>query len=127
MSRNKASSFGPSRPRSSHKPIRTAFQRPDILSQPLDVLVTVFNSARYRTRWKHYEDFISMAEAAGSAVRVWTVEVAFGEREFAVTDPCNERHLQLRTSTELWHKERSQNLLVQRVIARHPHAEYFAF
>jgi hypothetical protein len=127
MSRNKSRDFATPRKRTAHKSIRTVFQRPDAITQPLDVIVTCFNSARYRTRWKHYEDFMSMAEAAGSAVRVWTVEIAFGDREFAITDPHNERHLQLRTSSELWHKERSQNLLVQRVIARHPHAEYFAF
>lgn len=106
---------------------RTMFQRPDRITQPLDVLLTVFNNARWRTRWKHYEDFVSHAECAGAAVRVWTVEVIFGAREAAVTDPSNPRHLQLYTSTELWHKERSQNLLVRHVLAQHPDAEYFAF
>jgi hypothetical protein len=124
---NKAQSFSAPRSRTKHSTMPTAFQRPDRITQPLDVLVTVFNSARYRTRWKHYEDFVRMCDAAGSAVRLWTAEIAFGAREFAVTDPRNERHLQLRTDTELWHKERSLNLLLHRVIARHPHAEYFAF
>jgi hypothetical protein len=125
--RNKSRSFGARRPDPKPKPIRTVFQRPDALIQPLDVMVTVFNSARYRSRWKHYEDFVSLCDAAGDAVRLWTVEIAFGERDFAVTDARNEQHLQLRTSHELWHKERSLNLLAARVVARHPRAQYFAF
>jgi len=107
--------------------VKTLFQRPDKLDAPLDVIVTVFNSARYRSRWKHYEDFISMAERAGKAVRLWTVEVAFGDRAFAVTDRRNRRHLQLRTNSEIWHKERSQNLMLARVVTEHPDSAYIAF
>lgn len=124
---NKATTFEISRPPTIVQPPRTMFQRPDYLSYPLDVIITVFNSARYRTRWKHYEDFVSHCNLAGDAVRLWVVEVAFGDREFVITSPHNERHLQLRTTSELWHKERSQNLLVQRIVQRHPRARWFAF
>src|ERR1043166_1797005 len=105
--------------------MKTLFQRPDRLKQPLDVLVPVFNSARYRNRWKHYEDFITMAER--TSVRLWTVEIAFGGREFAVTRNGNPRHLRLRTSSELWHKERSQNLLLQYALSQQPDIKYIAF
>lgn len=124
---NKATTFEISRPPTIVQPARTMFQRPDYLSYPLDVIITVFNSARYRTRWKHYEDFVSHCNLVGDSVRLWVVEVAFGDREFVVTSPTNERHLQLRTDSELWHKERSQNLLVQRIVQRHPRARWFAF
>jgi hypothetical protein len=107
--------------------VTTLFQRPDRVAQPLDVILTVFNSARFRTRWKHYQDFVSMAERAGSAVRLWTVEVAFGERAFAVTEKGNPRHLQLRTNCEIWHKERSQNIMLSRVVTEHPDCKYIAF
>jgi len=124
---NKGANHAP-RPRGraiEHMP--SMFQRPDRITQPLDVILTVFNNARWRSRWKLYEDFVRHAEAQGDAVRIWTVEVIFGSREPAVTDPSNPRHLQLYTTSELWHKERSQNLLVQRVVQQHPDAEYFAF
>ena len=107
--------------------LATPFQRPDRITQPLDVILTVFNNARWRSRWKLYDDFLRHAQASGDAVRIWTVEVIFGKREAAVTSPANPRHLQLYTTSELWHKERSQNLLVQRVIQQYPNAEYFAF
>lgn len=93
---------------------KTHFQRPDRLNQTLYVLTTVFNSARYRTRWKHYGNFARMVSHYPD-VEHYTVELAFGDREFAVTDSRNPRHLQLRTNCELWHKERSLNLLAQRL------------
>jgi hypothetical protein len=110
--------------------MQTFFQRPDRLEQPLDVIIPVFNSARYRTRWKHYQDFVSMAERAANAVRIWTVEIAFGDRAFALNSQpstLNHRVLRLRTSAELWHKERSQNLLLQYLLSQQPDAEYIAF
>src|SRR6266545_4352008 len=106
--------------------MKTLFQRPDQLDEPLDVIVTVFNSPRYRTRWKLYEDFASRVEGL-PGVRLWTVEVAFGRREFAITSKDNPRHLQLRTTAEIWHKERAQNLMLYRVVETYPGAKYIAF
>ncbi len=127
MTANKAVTHGNRPEPTPAQHVGTMFQRPDRITEPLDVILTVFNNARWRSRWKLYEDFVRHAESAGDAVRIWTVEVVFGAREAAVTDPANPRHLRLHTSTELWHKERSQALLVQKVIAQHPSAQYFAF
>lgn len=91
----------------------TMFQRPDTIRDPLYVVTTIFNAPRYRTRWKLYEDFKMMVEASGAIL--YTAEVAFGHREFAVTEPENPRHLQLRTDTEIWHKEQVLNLLIQKL------------
>jgi hypothetical protein len=91
----------------------TLFQRPDRLADPLYVVTTVFNSARSRTRWKLYEDFALHVEQAGAIL--YTVEVAFGGRDFVITQPDNPRHLQLRTWHELWLKEAATNLLVSRL------------
>lgn len=91
------------------------FSRPDRLHDPLYVVTTVFNSPRYRTRWKLYQDFALRVERAGA--KLYTVEVAFGDRDFSVTDPANPQHLQLRTSSELWLKENAINLGVARLPA----------
>lgn len=96
-----------------HHLAKTLFQRPDRIEQPLYVVTTVFNSQRYRTRWKLYQDFARMVEDSGAIL--YTCEIAFGERAFAVTEDCNPRHLRLRTSDEIWFKENSLNLLVQRL------------
>ena len=91
----------------------TLFQRPDVIRRPLYVLTVVFNSPRYRVRWKLYDDFARAVRDHGAIL--YTAEIAFGEREFAVTEPGNPCHLQLRTSSELWFKENALNLLAQRL------------
>src|SRR5581483_2347339 len=91
----------------------TFFQRPDRLHDPLYVIAPVFNSQRFRSRWRLYEDFARHVACAGAIL--YTVEVAFGDRDFAVTQACNPRHLQLRTKSELWLKEAAINLMVQQL------------
>ena len=56
-----------------------------------------------------------------------TVEMAFGNRPFEVTLTNNPHHLQFRTHSELWHKERLLNLLVAHVVQQNPDAKYFAW
>lgn len=91
------------------------FGRPDRIHEPLYVVTTVFNSPRSRTRWKLTEDFVLRAERAGAIV--YLVEVAFGERDFAVTSSTNPQHLQVRTKSEVWLKENAINLGVARLPA----------
>lgn len=108
-------------------PIRT---KPDLIDAPLHVLTAIVNPWRYRSRWALYYDFVQHMAAVGAVMH--TVEVAYGERSFAVTGPGRaspaghlreERgsavqglplaaasELQLRTSSELWHKENALNL-----------------
>lgn len=105
---------------------KTFFQRPDRVRSPLHVVTTVFNSARFRSRWRLYQDFTHMVENTGA--HLTTVEVAFGKRDFAL-DPGNAEHpadalVQLRTSHELWLKENAINLGVARLP---PDWEYVAW
>jgi hypothetical protein len=98
--------------------LHTLFQRPDVLREPLHVLTTVFNAQRYRSRWSLAENFGKMVGEQPAAL-LYIAEVAFGAREFVLTDPANPRHLQLRVDShdEVWQKERSLNLLAQRLPA----------
>jgi len=89
------------------------FERHDHVEAPLYVATVVFNPIRYRSRWKLYEDFKRHVEASGAIL--YTAEVAFGHRNFCITELENPRHLQLRTETEIWHKEKILNLLIQRL------------
>jgi hypothetical protein len=91
----------------------------------LDVCIMVSNPVRYVSRYKLLESFI--AQNSGPHVRFWIVEVALGNRPFAVTDADNRQHLQLRTTDELWHKENALNLLFSHVLQVCPNAEYFAW
>lgn len=89
------------------------FSRPDQVDGKLYVCTMISNPVRFRTRWKLYQDFARHVEAAGAVL--YTAEVAFADREFAITEPDNPRHLQLRTTDELWHKENALNLLIARL------------
>jgi hypothetical protein len=104
--------------------LRTWFKRPDVLGDPLHVCTVVFDPHRYRSRWRLYQDMKLMVAHAGAVLHV--AEVAFGDREFVITEPDNPRHLRLRTSHNLWSKENALNLLVQRVLTYDPGAKYLA-
>lgn len=81
----------------------------------LHVLTMLENPLRWRVRYQNYSNFERMVEESGALL--YTVEVAFENRAFEVTDEDNPRHLQLRTKCEFWHKENALNLLAQRLPA----------
>jgi hypothetical protein len=90
------------------------FPRKDKVLEPLYVVLPVFNSQRYRSRWTYVTEFIKYMLDAGA--HVVTVEACFGERQsvFEGSD-THERHTNiiLRTDSELWIKENLLNLGVQ--------------
>ena len=77
------------------------------------VVTMISNPARYNSRINLYHQFREHMKESG--VRLWTVEIAFGDRQFTVTDADNPYHLQLRTWDVVWHKENAINLIVQRL------------
>ena len=79
----------------------------------LFVVTVLENPLRWRSRYRNYWIFDKMCKAAG--VELYTVEIAFGGREFEVTQFGNPHHLQLRSHDELLHKENALNLLIQRL------------
>ena len=89
------------------------FARPDRLHHPLYVITPIVNVQRFRSRWRLYADFKKMVAEAGAIL--FTIEVAFGDRDFVVTNPDDPHNIQLRTHHELWLKERMINLAVQRL------------
>lgn len=93
--------------------MRTFFQRPDRVNDKLYCVVPVFNPVRFRSRWKLFQDFKKRILEAGAIPVV--IELAFGNREFSVTDANDPLDIQVRTSTELWHKERMVNIAVERL------------
>ena len=95
------------------------------MNRQLHVVTSIFNPRRFRSRWRLYRDFARYVEHSGAILH--TVELAFGDRAYEVTEPDNPHHLQLRTYSELWHKERLLNLLIAKVVRQHPDAKYFAW
>lgn len=82
--------------------------------EKLYVIATINNYAEYHSRYKLFHMFQERM-LKEPLVEFYVVEVALGQRQFMVTQPNNPKHLQLRTDDELWHKENSINLMVQRL------------
>jgi hypothetical protein len=74
----------------------------------LHVVCCISNPVRYNSRYALYKRFNAEMKAAGA--NLLTVEAAFGDRVHEITPPEYGKHLQLRTNTELWHKENALNL-----------------
>ncbi len=94
------------------------------LHDRLYVVTVVFNPLRFRNRYWNYNLYENMVERSGAIL--YTVELAFGEREFEITDVNNPHHLQMRArdNQELWLKENALNLLIHHLP---PEAHYIAW
>lgn len=88
----------------------------------LHVITMISNPLRFHSRYRLYRKFREHLKRAG--IKLWTAEVAFGDRPFEVTTRGDKYDLQLRTDTELWHKERALNLLIGNLTAIHPDWQY---
>jgi hypothetical protein len=89
--------------------------------QPIDhtlhVVLTVSNAAGYKTRYALAQQFIERVERKASAhIVLYVVELAYGNQTHAIAQSDHPRHLQLRTTTPLWHKENLINLGVERLL-----------
>lgn len=89
------------------------------------VITPIVNSPRYRARAENYLKFKGVCEAAG--VKLVTVECAFGERPFEVTERDNSLHVQVRSIEELWMKENLLNIGIEYVMQYDPDAKYVAW
>ena len=81
------------------------------MDNTLYVVTAVFNPWRYKSRIDLYNKFKKYVEDSGA--KLLTVELAYSDRDFVVTTPTDPFNLQLRTTSELWHKERMLNLGIQ--------------
>lgn len=86
----------------------------------LHVVGVISNPARYHTRYRLFRRWYKEMMQTPN-VKVYIVEIAFGDRKFECTDPCNPQHLQLRTFHELWHKENMINIAVRDLLPRDWH------
>lgn len=95
-----------------HKHV-TQIHRADIITDPLYVVTPIFNPQRFRTRWKHYNNFEKHVLDSGAHLVV--IEAAFGERRKVFIESVSDRHtiIHVRTESEIWTKENLINLAVQ--------------
>jgi hypothetical protein len=79
------------------------------------VVAVMTNPERFKTRPRLFKEFMARMEKYGA--KLYVVEGAYGDRTFEVTEEGNPRHIQLRTDTELWHKENLINIGISRLPA----------
>lgn len=83
------------------------------IADPLYVVAVISNTQRYSSRYRLYKAFEK--HVADSGAILYTVELSFGDRPFAVTDADNPRHLQVTSLDEVWFKESLINYAVSRL------------
>ena len=86
------------------------------------VLTVIFNPFRFKSRTRLYNQFKKHMRETGA--ELFTVEIAFGGRDFCCTSADNPMNLQLRSDTVIWHKERGLNLGRQRLLHLIPDARF---
>ena len=77
------------------------------------VVAVMTNPERFKVRPRLFKEFMSRMDRYGA--KLYVVEGAFGGRDFEVTDPSNPRHIQVKTDSELWHKENLINIGISRL------------
>lgn len=88
----------------------------DLTPMPLDnfwVVTGISNVVRFKSRYNLYRKFEAHIKSFG--VNLMTIEVAFGDRPFEITESTNPNHIQMRTRHELWHKENMINAAINRL------------
>jgi glycosyltransferase involved in cell wall biosynthesis len=92
------------------------------VSSPLYVVTAITNPERFYSRYKLYRPFEKMCEDAGAVL--YTIELALRDRHHEITQHDNPRHIQLRSPSQIWHKENLLNIAMHRLPAD---AEYIAW
>jgi hypothetical protein len=98
-------------------PIKEAILNNDPIADVLHVIAVVSNPALFGKRYVLAKQFIHRMEQEPNVV-VYVVELVYDKQKYYVTSPNNPRHLQLRTTEPLWHKENMINLGVQRLLPK---------
>jgi hypothetical protein len=87
----------------------------DIVSDTLHVITVISNVCEFKRRYELMEQFIKRMEQFHN-IKLYIVELAYGEQDFQITSDKNPAHLQLRTKHALWHKENLINLGIKNLL-----------
>lgn len=87
------------------------------IDQILHVIAVVSNPCQYATRYILAKQFIKRMEKTNN-VKLYIVELAYGDQKHRITDSLNPQHLQLKTDTDqiVWHKENLINIGIKRLL-----------
>lgn len=77
----------------------------------LYVVTAISNPCRYKSRYNLYRDFKKYVETSGA--ELITIEMAYGNRPFEITDSESLTNIQVRGEHEVWQKENLLNIALQ--------------
>jgi hypothetical protein len=87
----------------------------ETISDTLHVVSVISNVCNFKRRYQLMNEFINRMEQFDN-IKLYIVELAYGDQEFQITSSSNPLHLQLRTKNALWHKENLINLGVKNLL-----------
>jgi hypothetical protein len=93
----------------------TALKSDETIDDTLHVITVISNVCNFRRRYELMENFIKNMEQF-SNIKLYVVELAYGDQEFKITSESNPCHLQLRVKYALWHKENIINLGIKKLL-----------
>jgi hypothetical protein len=97
--------------------IKEILSKSEPLDQVLHVICVISNPCGYKTRYTLAKEFICRMEQEPNVV-LYICELVYQglNTQFYLTDPSNQRHLQLEAVYPLWHKENMINITVRKLL-----------
>jgi len=96
--------------------IKESIQNNDPIEEKLHVIAVISNPCLFAKRYILMKEFIERMERDEPDVILYIVELCYEKQNFIITNKNNSHHLQLRTTTPLWHKENMINLGVKHLL-----------
>ena len=96
--------------------IKEAILNNDPIEEKLHVIIVVSNPCLYARRYVLALEFMKRMEYDETNIILYIVEFVYGNQKFIITDSKNERHLQIRTESPIWHKENMINCGVRALL-----------
>lgn len=101
--------------RKTRNEMKDAILNNDPVEEALHVIIVVSNASQFASRYILAREFIHRVESQDSHVLLYVVELAYVGQKFHLTEPDNPRHLRLRSTDIMWHKENLINVGVRRL------------
>jgi hypothetical protein len=99
-------------------PIKQTIMLNEPIEEKLNVIAVLSNPCLFKKRYKLMNEFINRIKNEEQYINLYIVELAYEGQQFMITSSTNKNHLQLRTSTPLWHKENMINLGVKYLLPK---------
>ena len=96
--------------------IKCAIRNNDPIENKLHVILVISNPCLFARRYILFREFMKRMMEEESDVIIYVVEMIYPGQKYIVTKKNDPRHLQLYTTTAIWHKENMINLGVQRLL-----------